>query len=79
MKLTVDKEANAVYLQLADAAFKEMRKIAPNLNYDYSTDGRVIGIEVLQARTWFGELDGLTEDEVISRVLMVQNPPELAA
>lgn len=39
MKLTVDKEPNAAYLQVIDAEFKEMRKIAPNLNYDLSADG----------------------------------------
>ncbi len=79
MRLTVDQEANAVYLYLSNAEIEETREISPNLNYDMSIDGTVVGVEVLEARSWFGDLDGLTPENVLAKVLAVQKPTAMAA
>jgi len=47
MKLTVDRESDALYLSLADAPASESEEVAPVIVVDYDADGRAVGIEML--------------------------------
>ncbi len=47
MKLTVDREADALYLDLDDAPASESEEIAPGVILDYNAEGKVVGIEML--------------------------------
>ena len=47
MKLTIDREADALYLDLDESLSSESQEIAPGVILDYSKDGKVVGIEML--------------------------------
>jgi uncharacterized protein YuzE len=47
MKLTVDREADALYLDLDEAPAAESEEISPGLILDYNAEGKVVGIEML--------------------------------
>jgi uncharacterized protein YuzE len=41
---------NAAYIRLSEGAIRESSEIAPNVIFDYDVDGRIVGIEWLDAR-----------------------------
>jgi len=47
MKLTIDREADALYLNLDDNPADDSREIAPGVILDYNAEGKVVGIEML--------------------------------
>ena len=47
MKLTVDREADALYLDLDEAPATESEEISPGVTLDYNAEGKVVGIEML--------------------------------
>jgi len=47
MRLTIDREADALYLNLDDAPAEESREISPGVFLGYNTEGKVVGIEML--------------------------------
>ena len=47
MKLEFDPEADAVYLEIADADVERSEQIKPGVVIDYDIDGNVVGVEVL--------------------------------
>ena len=47
MKLTIDREADALYLDLDDAPAVQSEQISPGVILDYNTEGKVTGIEML--------------------------------
>ena len=47
MKLTIDKEADALYLVLDEAAAVESEEVSPGIVVDYDAQNRVVGIEML--------------------------------
>jgi len=47
MKLTIDREADALYLNLDGAPAAESREISPGVILDYNEAGTVVGIEML--------------------------------
>ncbi len=47
MKLTIDREADALYLDLDDAPAAESKEISPGVILDYNAQGKVVGIEML--------------------------------
>lgn len=49
MKATYDQSADALTIVLADAEVDETRNIAPGVEVDYDSTGRVVAIEVLRA------------------------------
>lgn len=53
MKPTVryDPEADAAHITLSAAGYHESEEVAPGVILDFDADGRIIGIEVLRART----------------------------
>ena len=50
MKITYDKSADAMYIKLNDdISYHVTKKVTDSIGIDYSNDGRVIGVEVLDA------------------------------
>jgi len=47
MKITIDKEANAMYIEVSDEKFAKNRKIDDETILDLDADGKIIGIELL--------------------------------
>ena len=47
MKLTVDKEANALYLRLDDSPIVESEEVSPGVVLDYNESKEVVGVEML--------------------------------
>lgn len=47
MKLTIDRDADALYLELEDASSVESEEVAPGIVVDYDAQNRVVGIEML--------------------------------
>jgi excisionase family DNA binding protein len=49
MRITYDKESDVLAILLADAEVEETRNIAPGVEVDYDSGGRVLAIEFLNA------------------------------
>jgi len=47
MKLTLDRDADALYLELDEAAAVESQELAPGVILDFNAAGRVVGVEML--------------------------------
>ena len=47
MKLTVDKEADALYLRLDDSKIIETEEISPGIIVDFNAEKEVVGVELL--------------------------------
>jgi len=47
MKLTIDRKADALYLDLDDASVVESEEVSPGVIFDYNASGKVVGIEML--------------------------------
>jgi uncharacterized protein YuzE len=43
-------EDNAAYIRLSEAKILESAEVAPDVVFDYDADGRIVGIELLDAR-----------------------------
>jgi uncharacterized protein YuzE len=52
MKPTIEYQAddNAAYIRLSGGDILESSEVAPNVIFDYDVDGRIVGIEWLDAR-----------------------------
>lgn len=46
---TYDPEADAAYVHLGGAAVKDSEEVAPGVVLDFDADGRVVGVELLNA------------------------------
>ncbi len=49
MHVRVDHAADAVYLNLTDRPIKDSEEVADGIVVDYDAEGRVVGIEILDA------------------------------
>ena len=49
MTLRYDPEADAVYIKLADGVYDESEEVSPGVILDFTLDGQVMGIEILNA------------------------------
>jgi uncharacterized protein YuzE len=47
VKITYDKEADAMYIQIRDAEHGSTKEVAPGLILDFDAAGEVTGIELL--------------------------------
>jgi uncharacterized protein YuzE len=47
--MTYDPEADAAYIYLGAAAVVESEDVSPGVVLDYDAEGRVVGVEVLNA------------------------------
>jgi uncharacterized protein YuzE len=48
---TYDPDADAVYVALADARPHEGAEVAPGVVLDFDAEGRLVGIDIANART----------------------------
>jgi YD repeat-containing protein len=49
MRVRVDQGADAVYLNLTDRPIKDSEEVADGIVVDYDAEGRIVGIEILDA------------------------------
>jgi YD repeat-containing protein len=49
MRVRVDNAADAVYLNLTDRPIKDSEEVADGIVVDYDSQGRIVGIEILDA------------------------------
>lgn len=50
-KVTYDPEANAAYIRFSSERVEESEEVSPGIVLDYDDEGRIVGMEVLDART----------------------------
>jgi uncharacterized protein YuzE len=48
MKVTVDKEADALYMRLADTRIHDSEEVKPGVILDYDEKNNLVGIEILR-------------------------------
>ena len=53
MKISYDKEVDAAYLKLSDGQPSGVIEISEGVNLDVTEDGKIIGIEILDATKKF--------------------------
>jgi uncharacterized protein YuzE len=49
MRMRVDHRADAVYLNLTDRPIKDSEEVADGIVVDYDAEGRIVGVEILDA------------------------------
>ena len=49
MRVRVDHAADAIYLNLTDRPIKDSEEVADGVVVDYDAEGRIVGIEILDA------------------------------
>ena len=47
MRLSVDKEADALYLRLDDSSIVESEEVSPGIVLDYNESNEVVGVGIL--------------------------------
>ena len=47
MKLSIDKQADALYLRLDDSPIVESEEVSPGVMLDYNESNEVVGVEML--------------------------------
>ena len=57
MKLTVDKEADALYLRLDNSSIVETEEVSPGVILDYNEAKEVVGVEMLYLSKRSSELN----------------------
>ena len=57
MKLSVDKEADALYLRLDDSPIVESEEVSPGVVLDYNESNEVVGVEMLHLSKRSSNLD----------------------
>jgi len=55
MRVRVDHGADAVYLNLTDRPIKDSEEVADGIVVDYDAEGRIVGIEILDASKRTGD------------------------
>ncbi len=50
MKTSYDPETDALYVRLADASIESSEEVRPGIVLDFDTSGRLVAIEVLDAK-----------------------------
>ena len=50
MKLKIDRESDALYLRLDEAAIVESEEVQPGVILDFDEQGRVVGVELLHVK-----------------------------
>ena len=50
MKTTYDSSSDALYVRFADTAIVESEEVADGVVLDFDADGRIVAIEVLEAK-----------------------------
>ena len=63
MRISYDSEVDALYIRFIETTVTT-RHVAEGIAVDYAADGRVAGIEVLDARKRFGD------EQILRRVVL---------
>jgi uncharacterized protein YuzE len=61
MRVRVDHAADAVYLNLTDRPIKDSAEVADGIVVDYDHEGRIVGIEILDASRRTNDPDTLKQ------------------
>jgi uncharacterized protein YuzE len=61
MRVRVDQGADAVYLNLTDRPIKDSEEVADGIVVDYDAEGRIVGIEILDASKRTGDSAALKQ------------------
>ena len=69
MKITYDKDVDAVYIRLSLQQPEGVIEVADGINIDVSSDGKIVGIELLDA-TQKVSLESLLSYEISAESLM---------
>lgn len=72
MKISYDKEVDAIYLKLADLKPDGVIEVAEGINIDVTVDGKIVGIELLDATK------KITIDSLLTYEIEVESISELA-
>jgi uncharacterized protein YuzE len=48
MKVSVDKEADALYMRLSDSSIHDSEEVRPGVILDYDDKNNLVGIEILR-------------------------------
>ena len=48
-RISYSREDNAAYIRLSESKVLESEEVSPNVVFDYDADGRIVGIELLNA------------------------------
>lgn len=67
MRVRVDKDSDAVYLDLTGAPIESSQEIAPGMIADYDVHGHLVGVELLDASKHAGDIGVLEEITVLSK------------
>ena len=57
MRMTVDKEADALYIRFDEAKIVESEEVSDGIILDFDANGRVVGLEMLYVRERFPDTD----------------------
>jgi uncharacterized protein YuzE len=49
MKVSIDRETDALYVRFSDDAVVETAEVRPGVMFDYAADGRIVAFEILDA------------------------------
>jgi uncharacterized protein YuzE len=55
MKTLYDSETDALYVRFAAAKVVDSEEVAPGVMLDFDEEGRIVGVEVLEARRHLAE------------------------
>jgi uncharacterized protein YuzE len=61
MRVRVDHAADAIYLNLTDRPIKDSAEVADGIVVDYDDEGRIVGIEILDASRRTNDPDALKQ------------------
>jgi len=57
MRMTMDKEADALYIRFDEAKIVESDEVSDGIILDFDASGRVVGFEMLDVRRRFPDAD----------------------
>jgi uncharacterized protein YuzE len=72
MRISYDSEVDALYIRFIETTVTT-KHVAEGIAVDYASDGRIAGIEVLDARKRFGD------EQILRRVILEDLVPAPAA
>ena len=72
MKISYDKEVDAIYLKILDLKPEGVIEVAEGLNIDLTVDGKIVGIEFLEATK------KITIDSLLTYEIEAESISELA-
>jgi len=59
MKFDYYSDTDSLYIALSEKEAVDTREVAPNIVFDYDSEGNVVGIDVYQYASKFIDLDSL--------------------